>query len=235
MKITRAIDIDIRSLTRLVPAEKRPAAAAFVAQAQDIDRDLVYPIGRSCAWRYRAISDLILAEGKPFRNEPLTASEIEVLRRLALLDLRYLRPTLCFRNAFLVARHVPHLDYVEGLALDRGRLVLHAWLDLGGKAIDVTWPVDGADVPCRDLGQMLRRVEHNLVHRRYLGIVLSTAEVARHVFGRVGYGSVMDCGACDHELLRRGLGPWTATGDSDDRVRPCDEAGMGGGDESERE
>lgn len=52
-------------------------------------------------------------------------------------------PRCCYGNA-LMAGIVHDLPYVEGYAVSPQGLVLqHAWNDLGGRALDVTWPTPG--------------------------------------------------------------------------------------------
>ncbi|MCM2303086.1 MAG: hypothetical protein NDJ72_00165 [Elusimicrobia bacterium] len=203
-----------------VPIPKRPEVSVFLAAAQDMISGLTVPRPSARSWRYGSIPQFVLTEGKAFSAEPFTDAEMRILQSLAGLDLRYLRPTLCFRNAYMVSRNIPELHYVEGLVNYHGCLLLHAWLDLNGKPIDVTYSTDFTMVPCRNIAQMIRRIDDNRQTFRYYGIEFSGAEVTRHVLGRKTYDSIIDCVACNHSFLRRGLGA-IAVGDHTARVAPC--------------
>lgn len=177
----------VEALTAGLPASKRAAAAAFLDQVKLLESDLIQgkPINNMSP------TEFYLSKGRSFTHAPFTVDEIEVLWGLSAMDIGYLRPGACFRNAALVARNVPGLSYVEGVGIRDGWGALHAWLELNGKPVDVTWPIKVDDRPSRRLDKMLRRVEHNLRHCHYFGITLPIERVFNTVIARRYYGPIM--------------------------------------------
>lgn len=187
-------------------------AAVFLAQAKDIDRALIAPRSHSTDWRHASLADFFFTEGKPFANSPLTVDEITSVKPIGRI-LRHIRPKHCFQNAHIISHFLPRLRYAEGVGIsDEGDAILHAWIDLNGKAIDVTWLMDQTDGPCRHVDQMFRRIGHNLARCSYFGVVIPNTEVLRHVKGSNSHGSVVDCPACNRRLLREGIGSWLGGG-----------------------
>jgi hypothetical protein len=164
-----------RTLVARLPARKRQAATDFVKHGVYIEQFLYFPLPHSDS--YANLAHLYLARGRRYDSDPLTGEEIAVLEGLSAMDLSYLRPGECFRNVTLVVAKVPGLRYAEGIGICRGSVALHAWLDLNGKAIDVTWPLDPDERPSRRFDRMLQRIDYNLRHSHYYGITLSNERV----------------------------------------------------------
>lgn len=193
-----------------IPTSKRRSATAFLRQAHAAEQYVFCKVSAAHTWHYHSMAEFYLAEGKYFRSEPLTESEVDVVRRLKGMDLDYLRHGHCYRNATLVARHVPGLDYAEGLALTNGYICPHAWLTLNGKPLDPTWQIDPTDGPTRRLDRVLRRVDHNRQHSRYFGIVVPMKTLMRHVVTTGRYSPIAEGTGLNYWPLRRGV-TWRPT------------------------
>jgi hypothetical protein len=178
---------DIETLTAGLPVSKRAAAAAFLTQAMFLESALI----QGNAFNNMPLVEFYFSRGRAFSYAPFTAEEIEVIRGLSALEIHYLRPGACFRNAALVAQNVPGLKYVEGIGIRCGGAALHSWLELNGKVVDVTWPIKDDDRPSRRLDKMLLRVEHNLRHCHYYGITIPIERVRRTVIARGYFDSVI--------------------------------------------
>ncbi len=214
------VDAHRNRWTKAVPSAKQPEVATFLSGVLDMVDGLVLPRPSSGIWRYASIPHFIFSEGKAFSSEPFTDDEMRILRSLQGLDPRGLVPAMGFRNSHLISRNVPELRYAEGLISYHDCLALHGWLELNGKAVDVSFSPEFDEEPCRTFAQMRHRIIRNQQAFRYYGVVFTGAEVARHLLGRKGDGSVIDCGACNHSILRRGLSTM-AVGDHSAQVRPC--------------
>ena len=108
----------------------------------------------------------------------LTDAEMAVLRTA--LDISYLKPRVgyCYYNAQQVAFHDPSglIKYVEGIAQFCGIEMDHAWLELNGKVVDLTWPRT-------ELGAMgcFEESVLGLHSREYLGVPLERDVVRRYM------------------------------------------------------
>ena len=110
---------------------------------------------------YASFGDFVLNHGERFPSAPLTPEEhlvvadaVEAARRqCAFLRQPFLALKGCFLNAALLA-HTSELRYTEGYAFCGSLVVMHAWVTVNGKVVDLTWgPKRNGHVPSHlDIG-----------------------------------------------------------------------------------
>jgi hypothetical protein len=206
-------------------------------------RDYLEDMGRLCPdvpeFKYNTVHALLLAEGQEYDNhEPFTPEERGGIDRLLeVMGRPRFKSGDCFFNAWTLAEWaspegilgvrgrqnmlVPAVQYVEGYAIHSAVPVLHAWVTVGGKVLDLTWMPHGADGEGRDTFDA-RHKRHNrtyapqrLIDRsqqlvladgaEYWGIAVPLNDMRRHLV-RVGrYSPIIDDYADDYPLLRSGL------------------------------
>jgi hypothetical protein len=92
-------------------------------------------------WSYACMEEYVVEAGTNHASEPLTADELEIV--LAAVDATRKRFQIkqCFSNGQLLALFDPsgELVYTEGYAVGRSIPMLHGWVTINGKVIDLTW------------------------------------------------------------------------------------------------
>jgi len=140
---------------------------------------------------YSCAEDYVATHGVAYEQERLTADERayirEVIRRAG--GLRRCPIKQCYGNSqLLLMRDYEHrLTYVEGFALSVIP-ILHGWLDLNGKVIDVTLRQDrkaGGRLSNRVLGTWRD-------NREYHGVHFSRKYVLGKILGRNFLGTLID-------------------------------------------
>jgi hypothetical protein len=94
-------------------------------------------------FHYLGGEDYVLDRGSPYESAPLTPAETKaVLRAVRSCPERRFQLGHCYHNAQLLATFDPAglLTYCEGWATGVcGLPTLHAWVELHGKVVDMTW------------------------------------------------------------------------------------------------
>jgi hypothetical protein len=155
---------------------------------------------------YQSIERFVLDLGIAFEPAPFTAEEHAIVDA-AMGDFRVIVGPFsykqCYRNAqqLLACDASGRLVYVEGFVWTLNKPVLHGWLAVGGKVIDVTGTPTGLPVP-PEPPQI--RGEFDASKRAYLGVPFLRAYVRRR--GRLGrgWGALLDDEERGHELLESG-------------------------------
>lgn len=99
-------------------------------------------LGVSRGQKYASFEEYVLTKGKPYASQPLTESELALVRQLTSGHRFPIKQ--CFHNSQMLVWHqyrmrMCPLQYVEGYACsDIGFPVLHAWLTINGKVVDLT-------------------------------------------------------------------------------------------------
>lgn len=140
---------------------------------------------------YMCAEDYVLKCGQPYESAPLTPEEqdyiLEVVRRYR----KRMPRRECYSNSqmiLLLADFERRLTYVEGFALALIPL-MHGWLDLNGKVIDVTL----RHKPRRNRSALRDRVLGDWTdERQYHGVRLSTEYVRRKIVEREASGTLID-------------------------------------------
>lgn len=110
-------------------------------------------------WKYENFNDMILKEGK--RYQPSSAELPEGLKGPM---------QECFRNAWLAAKNIANLTYVEGFAAGSMIPVHHAWVTSNGRdAIEVTWD-DGPGTEYYGIAFDTDWVTSRIMRRGYTGV-----------------------------------------------------------------
>ncbi len=190
-------------------------------------------------FKHSTVYALLLAEGQEYDNhEPFTPEERgNIHTLLEAMGRPRFKSGDCFFNAWTLAEWaspegilgrrgrqnslVPAVQYVEGYAVHSAVPVLHAWVTLNGKVLDLTWMPHG--VADEGLGSFdARHKRHNrtyapqrLIDRsqqlvladgaEYWGIAVPLSEMRRHLVSVGRYSPIIDDYANDFPLLRSGL------------------------------
>lgn len=189
-------------------------------------------------YKYQSVEALVLAEGHEFTNrEPFTPEERgDIMRLLEVMRRPRFKIGECFYNAWMLAEAaeggltgdppfwrlwIPGMQYVEGFAVNTSIPVLHAWVTLHGKVLDLTWAPNSADgerlntldARCKRHNRMyapqklIDRSEQLRVRdgAEYWGIAVPSSEMRQHLM-RAGYhSSIIEGGGNGNEFLRSGL------------------------------
>jgi hypothetical protein len=155
---------------------------------------------------YRSIERFVLDLGVAFEPAPLTQAE-EAILDAAFRDFRVIVGPFaykqCYRNAqqLLACDASGRLAYVEGYVWTLKKPVLHGWLSIGAKVVDVTGTPRGLPVPPEP--PQIRGV-FDASERAYLGVPFLRSYVRKR--GRIGrgWGALLDDEDRGHELLRDG-------------------------------
>ncbi len=98
--------------------------------------------------RYHCTYDYVQDRGVDFESAPLTEEERNIVDQAARRTGISYAHKECFYNAQLMSITSKHLMYVEGYANAALIPVLHGWLTINGKVVDMTWRwQDRADGP----------------------------------------------------------------------------------------
>lgn len=157
--------------------------------------------------KYFSKEMLFIKEGHFFKSEPLTKAEVEVvyeLRRHAPIKAGF-QTKECYRNAYCLASGFESLTYCEGFAYNRLMPILHAWVSLNGKPIDVTWRIDAEDKPTVRPGRILERVSHNLRTGVYIGFEVPLERISTHILENSAHSPISEGISYDHRLLVSGI------------------------------
>lgn len=97
-------------------------------------------------YNYVCLEEVVLEHGNVFPSAALTATEMmTAVRAIQRCSIRHFLQKQCFYNAQLVAicAHDPAVQYYEGYACGKVSLpLLHGWLSVHGKVVDLTWRTD---------------------------------------------------------------------------------------------
>lgn len=154
--------------------------------------------------QYKSPNDYVLQHGHLYESTELTEAEREVLHQL---NPREYKIRECYYNAQFIAITFPEFNYVEGLAT--GVIpVDHAWCELNGKVIDMTWVEQGSPI----LGVIPEDSE-------YYGVVLPTEQVWTSIRAHHAWKPLIDDFECRWPMLRGSAGnhmvkegkPWLRT------------------------
>lgn len=87
---------------------------------------------------YVSQHDYVLQNGRQYESAQVSPQELESLLKL---NMREFKLKECYYNSQFVAISFPEFTYVEGMAVPEqvGLPIDHAWLELNGKVVDVTW------------------------------------------------------------------------------------------------
>lgn len=100
-------------------------------------------------FHYLGGEDFVLDRGSPYISKALTAAEVRiVLAAIRNCPTKRFQLGHCYHNAQMLAVYDPseELAYCEGWAISIcGLPVLHAWLELNGKVVDMTWQTTSAN------------------------------------------------------------------------------------------
>jgi len=159
-------------------------------------------------YRYLSQYHYLLQNAKAYEPRPMTGQEKDTLADA----FRCLNPSPkvkeCYLNAFLlvVYGHSKGMVYAEG----HGLHIIptpHAWVDLNGLAIDVTWREDMAfPKSTRDtVDTLMARVEHNAQHHGYFGFTVPYRYLNALALHTGTAGSVLDDWGNAWPLLMEGF------------------------------
>jgi len=154
-------------------------------------------------YRFHSMERFVLELGRPYLSQPLTAEEAAAVE-MAIESYRfgygYFKHRECFANAQRLAR--TPLVYVEGYAWTLSLyLVLHGWVSINGKVIDVTLPVEKED----DLAlREPRQVRGEFEGRVYFGVPFLQDYVHQRAAATGGPGSLLDDWKHEFPLLKNG-------------------------------
>jgi hypothetical protein len=144
--------------------------------------------------QYISVFDFVLQEGHFYKPQKLTRTETMIITDVTLRPKFKPEANACFYNSQLVvledAYHM--LQYVEGFANNGSQTVLHAWCELKGKVIDITWK----DENQFRLGMFSEKVG-------YYGVAIPTEKIRERVFTKENAGSLIDDKMGEYPLLRK--------------------------------
>ena len=168
--------------------------------------------GKMPGWKYLSMEELVLKEGELLSNEPFTEEEEETLLRLFKAAPGPYKTRECYINAMRLVFEDQmlkiNLVYTEGYASGQIFPVLHAWVTLNGKPVDVTWGKDmvgNGHNRVSSASKMLERVRYNQNHNRYWGIGFPREEVLEQVLETGLSPSMIDDWKGSHPLMKNGL------------------------------
>jgi len=164
-------------------------------------------------YRYQSMEEFLLAEGTFYSAEPLTAAEEEILRRVLRLTSGPFKTKECYANALrlvMASEMLRGVDlrYAEGYAQGHVIPVIHSWVVLNGKPIDVTWSenmVESSYNRLRSIAKMLERIKYNLANNVYCGFTVPLTAVYRRAVETGLTPTFLDDWENHYPLLREGL------------------------------
>jgi len=149
-------------------------------------------VARPDNYKYEGMEHFVLERGEAHKSEPLTAEEMEIV--IAAVDTSGTRFKMkeCFYNAQLLALYDPstelvyHEGYAAGLA---GVPMLHGWVTINGKVVDVTWRLDKR----RSKGRLRDRIFGTIPEGwEYMGVGFQTEFLRERIVRRGQIWSVID-------------------------------------------
>ena len=187
-----------------VPIERhtapRPDLVAWLRRtANTMDR---HPV---CGDTTESFERYVLDHGRPFFSAKLTEPERRIAK--AAVDFYRIRrdrfrPEECFGNSqeVLFDDETEKLVYVEGFAWTHALFpVLHGWLAINHKVIDVTLPPTTRGEAAR---REPRQVFGEFSDRSYFGVVFDRTYVAERRLATGSFGSLLDDMEHGYPLLR---------------------------------
>jgi hypothetical protein len=185
----------------MVSGEARPDLAASLRRAADaMERQPV------CGDTSESFERYVLREGRPFLSAKLTEAERRVVKN-AIDFYRVRRDRFRARECFMNSQEVlfddesQRLVYVEGFAWTLALFpVLHGWLAINDKVIDVTRPPTTRREAAR---KEPRQVLGEFEGRSYFGVPFDKTYVAERKLATGGFGSLLDDMAHGYPLLRQ--------------------------------
>ena len=163
-------------------------------------------------WKYLSTEELVLKEGKLLSNEPFTAEEEETLLRLFKAAPGPYKTKQCYYNAMLLMFEDEMIEeklvYTEGYASGQILPVLHAWVTLNGKPVDVTWGenmVSNGHNRARSPKRILERARYNLQKGSYWGIGFPCEVVMKKAVDTGMSPSLIDDYEGGYPLLKTGI------------------------------
>jgi hypothetical protein len=174
--------------------------------------------------RYRSMERFVLELGRPERSKKLTAKE-DAIVEAAITTFRAVNGKIehrqCFYNSQrLVMCDVSHqMVYVEGYAWSPiSDPILHGWVVLNGKVIDVTLPaLTTADLALPNP----RQVRGVFSGRAYLGVPFQRTYVAERLEATGSFGTLINDWEHRYPLLQTGGDGaiWTETPSNERRAK----------------
>ena len=174
----------------------------------DLERDLMGTVAARQAMgmarpglAYSGIEDFVLDRGTPFVSAPLTEAEHQAF--LAAVEAaggmgRVTEMKQCFANAQRVVHYDPSglLTYAEGYAVGAAKFpMLHGWVSVGGKVVDLTWRVPNRSVP-HVFGVIP-------VGWEYRGVTFPQVQVMENIVRTEAYQSLIDDWRGGYPLLQQ--------------------------------
>jgi hypothetical protein len=157
--------------------------------------------------RYRSMERFVLELGRPERSGKLTAKE-DAIVETAMTTFRVVNRTIAHRQCFHNSQHLVMCDasrqmvYVEGYAWSPiADPVLHGWVVVNGKVIDVTSPALTTD----DLALPdPRQVRGVFSGRAYFGVPFRRTYIAERLEATGSFGTLIDDWEHQYPLLQTG-------------------------------
>jgi hypothetical protein len=172
-------------------------------------------IGTPTGFAYGCMEDYVLREGQDFASEPLTDSEMSWL--FALIGDSRFQIKQCYYNSQKVLIHASRfarnpdghdLRYAEGYA--SGLIpVLHGWLSLNGKVVDLTMRLRSKLRRQSRVGR--RRLQNRVLgefpsdDRQYRGVTFETDFVLARVVATGMMGTLIDDWQNGYPLLKEAI------------------------------
>jgi len=143
----------------------------------------------------------VLREGRPYESAELSADEMDYLMRIS----RRMQFPIkqCYYNSQMLMTmrdNDRRLTYVEGYCAHAAIPVLHGWLELGGKVVDLTMRTK---VPAKRKRFRDRVLGSWSDGRQYWGVRFEREYVVDRMIARRAAGSLIDDFEGDWPLLRR--------------------------------
>lgn len=134
---------------------------------------------------YNSLYDYVVVCGVEFQSAPLTKEEMQVVTKA--MGRRTWRQRECFMNAQELALSDDRLVYHEGYAIGNvGLPILHAWVAINGKVVDVTW----------------RPEVFGETTWLYLGVPFTPEQIRVHALKTGFWASLIDDWQNDYPLIR---------------------------------
>lgn len=152
--------------------------------------------------KYVSLEDYVAQNGRGFSSEALTSEELQIVTAAVKnFGLRRTQPRQCFYNAQMIVTSdfTGTLRYCEGYASGNACFpVLHGWITINGKLVDVTWRLDGKPTS----GALKERVLGVIPEGwEYIGVEFRTSYVYDKMLRTHEAGSLLDDWRGGHPLL----------------------------------
>lgn len=138
-----------------------------------------------------SVEDYVLRHGQVFHSQPLTTAELQLVR--ATVAGGHWPIKQCYANSQAVILHDLDLnfEYVEGYVWDDAcpLAILHGWLSLHGKVIDLTLRTK---TRTRRRTWLRDRILGEFAGREYYGVRFTQAQVTQHLIETDTFGALID-------------------------------------------